>query len=89
MGHNAVTIVYIISRQLSVKHIWQIKETCTKGYLPPVKYAVYHCVGHARVAVNCVIAAVTWSDVWTNHCRSAFCVQRFTFRILPIAPLYI
>ena len=40
--------------------------------------------------VNCVIAAVTWSSVLTNHRRSAFFIPHFTlritqFRILPIA----
>jgi len=35
-----------------------------------------------RRAVNCVIAAVTWSDMWTNYRRSADSIPHFTFRIL-------
>ena len=31
--------------------------------------------------VNCVIAAVTWSSVLTNHRRSAFFIPHFTLRI--------
>ena len=34
---------------------------------------------------NCVIAAVTWSDVCINHCCCAFYHSHSTFRILPIA----
>ena len=34
---------------------------------------------------NCVIAAVTWSDVWINHCCCAFYPSHSTVRILPIA----
>jgi len=51
---------------------------CTQGYFLHLHYAVYHRAGDARVAVNCVIAAVTWSYMWTNHRRSAFCVPYFT-----------
>ena len=27
--------------------------------------------------VNCGTAAVTWSDVLTNHCRAAYCITHF------------
>ena len=52
--------------------------------------AFHHCVVQALRMVNCVIAAVTWSSVLTNHLRSAFFIPHFTlritqFRILPIA----
>ena len=59
---------------------WQIKitVTCTKCYFPHPHYAVYHCAGHARCAVNCGIPAVTWSDLWTNHRRSAVSIPHFT-----------
>ena len=61
---------------------WQVKITltCIKRYFPHPHYTVYCCAGHAQRAVNCVIAAVTWSDLWTNHRRSAFFIH-FTFRI--------
>ena len=38
-----------------------------------------------QCAVNCVIPTMTWSDVWTNHHRSAFFVPQFTFCISHIA----
>ena len=53
-------------------------------YFPHPHYTVYRCAGHARRAVNCVIAAVMWSDLWTNHCCSTF-VHILQFRILPTA----
>ena len=52
-----------------------------KRYFPHPHYAVYRCAGRARRAVNCVIAAVTWSDRWTNHHRSAVSIPHFTFCI--------
>jgi len=61
----------------------EIKITlpCIKRYFPHLHYAFYHCAGRARRAVNCVKAAVTWSDMCTNYRRSAGSIPHFTFRI--------
>jgi len=44
-------------------------------------FAVYCCAGHVWRAVNCVIAAAAWSDLWTNHRHSTFFIPHFSFRI--------
>jgi len=60
-------------------------HTAQKRDFPHPRYAVNHCAGHTWHVVNCIIAAVTWSDLWTNYCHSAFFIPQF--RILPIAAI--
>jgi len=60
----------------------KITVTCIKRYFPHPHYAVYRCAGHARHEVNCVIAAVTWSD---PTCGSVTVVPHFSFLILSSA----
>ena len=86
-SNTVVTFISIISQHLSVKHTSQqmtdkITVTCIKHYFPHLLYAVYCCARHAQHAVNCVIAAVTWSDLCTNHRHSAFFILHFIFHIL-------
>ena len=54
---------------------------CVYSHWIGLDYAVYHCASHARRVVHCVVAVVTWSDLWTNHRRSAFVIPHFAFRI--------
>ena len=91
-SHSAfINISFLNTFQLSTLcGKWQIKITVTsiKHYFPHPHYAAYCCAGHARRAVNCVISAVTWSDLWTNYHRSAVFIPHFTFRIPHSAVLH-
>ena len=79
ISNTAITVICISFlnsfRMNTLYNKWQIPVTCTKCYFLHLRYAVYNCAGHMWRAVNCTIAAVTWSELWTNH-------HRFTFRIL-------
>jgi len=59
----------------------QPTSSTARCYFPHLDYAVYHSTSWTWHAVNCVIAAVMWSDLSTNHRRSAFCIPHFTFHI--------
>jgi len=59
----------------------QPTSSTARCYFPHLDYAVYHSTSWTWRAVNCVIAAVMWSDLSTNHRRSAFCIPHFAFHI--------
>ena len=85
ISNRAITLICISFlnsfRMNTLYNKWQIPVTCTKCYFFHLRYAVYNCAGHVWHMVNCTIAAVTWSELWTSH-------HRFTFRILHSAILH-
>jgi len=61
-----------------------ITVTCTvqKSCLPYPRYA-FTTVLPRQLMVNCIIAAVTWSFMFTNHHCFTFYLTHFTLHILP------
>jgi len=78
-SNTAVTSIYIISQQLSIKHTlqqWQIRVTCTKCYFPhPLHWPHTAC---DKLCIGCVHMIWRVDQLPSFHCFQS----TFTFHIL-------